>query len=348
MKRPPNATSRTDSKLLGRELDCNKRGNYVETEVGPRFGTQRARPGLLRMSLTLSYAGIPPYRAVVALLINALIFGLSWWPFRALETLGLHALWATAVGYGSSVLVLSVMKPQAWRALLRYPGLWLLVLASGLTNVGFNWAVTTGDVVRVVLLFYLMPAWALLLAWPLLGERPNASAIWRLLLALAGLALVLKKPDQMWPVPDSLSDYLGLMGGFFFALTNVLLRRLNHTPDSARMLAMFVGGAVLAVLAAGLGMPLGIVSALPNHLGPWLPMAMLLGLTLLIANLALQYGAARLPSNVTAVVMLSEVLFASVSSVFLGAGTMGLRNLIGGGLILAASLLSVRAFNTQD
>jgi drug/metabolite transporter (DMT)-like permease len=75
---------------------------------------------------------------------------------------------------------------------------------------------------------------------------------------------------------------------------------------------------------------------------------MLLGLTLLIANLALQYGAARLPSNVTAVVMLSEVLFASVSSVFLGAGTMGLRNLIGGGLILAASLLSVRAFNTQD
>jgi hypothetical protein len=30
-------------------------------------------------------------------------------------------------------------------------------LHPGLTNVGFNWAVTVGDVVRVVLLFYLMP-----------------------------------------------------------------------------------------------------------------------------------------------------------------------------------------------
>ena len=29
----------------------------------------------------------------------------------------------------------------------------------------FNWAVTVGDVVRVVLLFYLMPAWSVLLAW---------------------------------------------------------------------------------------------------------------------------------------------------------------------------------------
>lgn len=300
------------------------------------------------MSLTLSYAGIPPYRAVSALLINALIFGVSWWPFRALETLGLHALWATAVAYASSVLVLSVLKPQAWRDLFRYPALFLLVLASGLTNVGFNWAVTTGDVVRVVLLFYLMPAWALLLAWPVLGERPNASAMWRLLLALAGLALILKQPQQMWPVPNSLSDWLGLLGGFFFALTNVLLRRLNHTPDSARMLAMFVGGMLLALVAAMLGMPMGMVSAFPTQLGPWLPMAVLLGFILLLANLALQYGAARLPSGVTSVVLLSEVLFASVSSVLLGAGTMGPRNLMGGGLILAASLLSVRALNKQD
>ena len=50
-----------------------------------------------------------------------------------------------------------------------------------MTNVGFNWAVTMGDVVRVVLLFYLMPLWAVLLAWPLLGERPtprSAAARW--------------------------------------------------------------------------------------------------------------------------------------------------------------------------
>ena len=41
----------------------------------------------------------------------------------------------------------------------------------------------------------------------------------------------------------------------------------------------------------------------------------LLALWFMAGNLALQYGAARLPANATAVVMVSEVLFASVSAV---------------------------------
>ena len=47
-----------------------------------------------------------------------------------------------------------------------------------------------------------------------------------------------------------------------------------------------------------------------------------LGVLFLLSNLALQYGAARLAANVTAVVMLTEVLFASVSAIALGAGTL--------------------------
>ncbi len=101
------------------------------------------------------------------------------------------------------------------------------MLAAGLTNVGFNWAVTVGDVVRVVLLFYLMPAWVVLLAWPLLGERPGAGSLLRLGLALAGVVIVLKTPASPWPIPENLADWLALMGGFCFALTNILLRRLR-------------------------------------------------------------------------------------------------------------------------
>jgi hypothetical protein len=56
-------------------------------------------------------------------------------------------------------------------------------VASGLTNVGFNWAVTVGDVVRVVLLFYLMPPGRC--CWP-------GRCLLRLVLALAGVVLVLK------------------------------------------------------------------------------------------------------------------------------------------------------------
>ena len=75
----------------------------------------------------------------------------------------------------------------------------MLLVAAGLTNVGFNWAVTVGDVVRVVLLFYLMPAWVVLLAWPLLGERPTSASLLRLALALAGVLVVLRTPARRLP-----------------------------------------------------------------------------------------------------------------------------------------------------
>jgi drug/metabolite transporter (DMT)-like permease len=116
-----------------------------------------------------------------------------WWPFRALQAQGLRPLSrATAIIYviGLAGLLRSGL-PLAWRGLLRHPWLWLLVLAAGMTNVGFNWSVTVGDVVRAVLLFYLMPAWVVVLAWPLLGERPTAASLLRLSVALGGVVLVL-------------------------------------------------------------------------------------------------------------------------------------------------------------
>jgi len=71
--------------------------------------------------------------------------------------------------YAVVLLGLLTLRPGILAQVRQHPGLWLLALASGFNNVAFNWAVTVGDVVRVILLFYLMPAWAVLLAWRILG-----------------------------------------------------------------------------------------------------------------------------------------------------------------------------------
>ncbi len=281
------------------------------------------------------------YLPALALALNALVWGVSWWPFRTLQSNGLHPMWATAIIYIFAIACLAVFRPGAWRGLVQYPALWWLVLASGLANVGFNWAVTVGDVVRVVLLFYLMPGWVVLLAWPLLGEKPTAGSLLRLALALAGVVIVLKTPSANWPVPESLADWLALMGGFSFALTNILLRKLNHTPEPSRMLAMFGGGASLAVVAAVVGMGAGLVAPPPVPAMAWVVVALVLSLSFLAGNLALQYGAARLSASATSLIMLLEVVFASVSSVLLGAGELSTRTLLGGALILLASLMAV-------
>jgi drug/metabolite transporter (DMT)-like permease len=68
--------------------------------------------------------------------------------------------------------------------------------------------------------------------------------------------------------------------------------------------------------------------------------ALALGLWFLAGNLSLQYGAARLPANATAVVMVTEVLFAGVSAVLLGAAVLTPQLLLGGALIVLASVLA--------
>jgi drug/metabolite transporter (DMT)-like permease len=278
--------------------------------------------------------------AAAALVLNAIVWGVSWWPFRALQSQGLHPLWATAFIYVFALICLTAVAPRAWRGFLQHPGLWWLVLAAGLTNVGFNWAVTVGDVVRVVLLFYLMPAWSILLAWRLLGEKPTRGSLLRLAMALAGVMLVLKAPDSAWPLPQTAADGLALMGGFCFALTNALLRKLHYTPDASRAAAMFAGGAFTATGVALAGMAHGAVPALPAVTSAWLPLALLLGAAFLAGNLALQYGAARLAAHQTALIMLSEVVFASLSAMLLGAAALSARTLAGGCLIGLAALLA--------
>jgi drug/metabolite transporter (DMT)-like permease len=276
---------------------------------------------------------------VLALVLNGFVWGVSWWPFRHLRDHGLHPLLATALVYLLSVAVLLVVRPGAAAALVRHPALWIVAAAAGMTNVGFNWAVTIGDVVRVVLLFYLMPAWTVVLAWPLLGERPTATSVLRVALAMAGVAIVLKTPQAPWPVPHSLADWLALVGGISFALNNIFLRRLRHVDAAGRVLAMFLGGTVLAGIAAIAGLALGFVPA-PQAAQPAWAVGLVLSLGFLASNIALQYGAARLNAHTTALIMLSEVVFASLSSVALGASQLTTHVVLGGLLILAAAAWS--------
>jgi drug/metabolite transporter (DMT)-like permease len=288
----------------------------------------------------MARAAAGPLLPVLALLLNAFTWGVSWWPLRWLEGHGLHALWATCLIYALAVLVIVAWRPGAPRLLWRSRRLWWLVLAAGTTNAAFNWAVTIGDVVRVVLLFYLMPLWAVLLARMLLGERLTPPAVLRVALALGGAAIVLWPAEGGWPLPRNLADGLGLLGGFSFALNNVLLRREAQSPEEARALAMFGGGVVVALLLALALSAAGRIAPPPSPDAAWLPAALLLALAFLVGNLALQYGAARLPAHTTAAVMIAEVLFASASAVALGAAAVTLPLLVGGSLIVAAALLA--------
>ena len=68
----------------------------------------------------------------------------------------------------------------------------------------------------------------------------------------------------------------------------------------------------------------------------------------MVSNTALQYGAARLAAATTAIVMLTEILFASLSAALLGAAQFTPRIVLGGSLVVLAALLAALAPATED
>ena len=283
----------------------------------------------------------------MALLFNATIWGLSWWPLRYLEERGLHGLWATAIVFLIGTVGLALIWPSVLAIFARNRRLWVLALAAGLTNACFNWAMTVGEVLRVVLLFYLMPVWAMLLARWLIQEPITPGAVVRAGLAIIGAAIVLWQPGAGLPLPASLGDWLGVAGGASFAWLNVQLRGLGQTAAAARALAMSIGSALVPAMVGLTLVALHLIDTPPIAEAAWVPGAIALAVVLLVANAALQYGAPRLPTRVTSILMLTEVPVAAASSVWLGGETLRLQVLVGGGLIVAASLAAALSMRTR-
>lgn len=278
--------------------------------------------------------------AIAALLTGALVWGLIWYPFRALRDAGIDGVTATTLAYLGGLLLILLL---AWRRLwpVQRPGwLLLLALAAGGCNLGYVLATLAGDVVRVLLLFYLAPLWTVLLARLLLAERLSTLGAWVIALSLGGAVTMLWHPATGWPWPHHLADWLGLIAGFCFALFNVLSRKTAAVPVEQRLGAGFAGVVLLGLLIV-LWQPPDTQALAAVPLFSW---GLLFGLggLLVVINLVVQFGLEHTPANRAIVIMLSEVGFAALGAWLLAGEAMGVQEWAGGAMILTASLFSSR------
>jgi drug/metabolite transporter (DMT)-like permease len=273
---------------------------------------------------------------VAALLTGATVWGLIWYPYRVLAAAGIGGAVATTVTYaGALVLGVVLLRPRlhvSWMLLA-------IALAAGWANVGFTMAVVYGDVMRVVLLFYLAPVWTIVFARWLLGERLAGAGYALMGLALAGAAVMLWHPQLGWPVPRTFAEWTGLSAGAMFALSNVLIRKTPQLAIELKVLAVFFGGIVAGALC---------ILALPSVDGPWTPaldnvlLLTVLAVVLLTVNVAVQYGLTHISANRAIVIYLFELVVTAVSAWLLAGEVLTLREWVGGGMIVAAGLLSDR------
>lgn len=279
---------------------------------------------------------------MLGLLTGALVWGLIWYPYRLLDTQGLSGLTSTLATYAvAGCLALAVFRGRVAGLLRPDLLLVLIALASGWTNLAYVLGMLQGEVMQVLLLFYLAPLWTVLFAHLLLRERPGAVGLLVVALSLAGAVTMLWKPGLRVPVPHTAAEWFGLSAGVTFALMNVLVRKANQHPIPVKATAAFAGVVLLALALLPLGAAPGAGPGAWTH-GSALWLVPVLGLVLFAANVAVQHGLDHLSANQAIVILLTELIAAALSAYVLAGETMRWNEWVGGAMIVAATLLSGR------
>lgn len=282
-----------------------------------------------------------PIFPALSVFLGATLWGVVWFPMRLLEHGGLQGIWLTLILYAAA---LAASLPYTYRAgaeVRQAPG-WLavLILASGWTNIAFVEAVLHGNVLRVLLLFYLSPLWATLLGWAVLREHVAWVAAASLVIAATGAGLMLWNPDVGAPWPQTRADWFALSAGFAFAVANVATRGTPALSVATKLFCVGFGVSAMAcVIVAIFGVPIPRVA--PTVFGG----AVLLGAGgILPMTLLIQYGVSHIPVYRSAVITLVELVAGAISQALLTDEVVTVREWFGGGLIVIGALIAARTF----
>lgn len=281
--------------------------------------------------------------AVVGLVTAAMVWGLIWYPYRVLEATGVSGMAATVITYTLALGFGVALSGPVWRE-WRGAG-WigiLLPLSAGWANLGYVLGMLDGEVMRVLLLFYLAPLWTVGLSRLLLGEQLNRYGYAVAALSLAGAFVMLWEPQLGWPWPQSQAEWFGLSAGFSFAFANVLVRRADHLSVNYKSSSIWLGTAVITLLAMlVMGRTGELLAISPDYF--WL--LGLLGVVLCAVSFIVQFGLTHLPANQSIVLFLSELVFAAIAAYFLAGEAMETQEVAGAVLIVSASLLSGKVYD---
>jgi len=222
----------------------------------------------------------------------------------------------------------------------RLPHIVFLVAAGNAwCNVAFILAILEGNVMRVLLLFYLSPVWATLLSRWWLGERLTWLSWSTLVVAIVGALIMLWDPAIGFPWPQSRADVLAITSGMAFALGNAAVRKLQETSVPAKNLAAWLGVTVLsAVLLLVQGASVPQISA-----GVVTGTLFIGGALVMLMTFTVQYGVTHLPLHRSAIILLFELVAAALSSHWLSHERMSQEEWLGGLLIVLAGYLSARS-----
>lgn len=269
------------------------------------------------MSLLVKVAGQRLPTQEVVFVRAAVTLALSWWAIRR----GSLAAW----GNDRRLLVV--------RAVLGY-----IALSA------FYYAVVHLPLADATVIQYTNPIFAALFAVPVLGERVRAKEVASVLIALAGVVLVMQPGFLVGsggPKLDPLAVAVGLVGAVFSAAAYVTVRRLRATEDPMVIVFYF---ALISVVAS---LPFALAGFVAPTGAEWVVL-LGVGVTAQLGQVAITRGLHLERAGRATGVGYLQIVFAALWGMIFFAEMPGLGTALGAALIVAATLALARDARPVD
>jgi drug/metabolite transporter (DMT)-like permease len=275
----------------------------------------------------------------LAVATSAVFWGTTWIPLRKIDGPGLPAEWSGLLIYlVPALLVLPMILIRRRQVVMGGVPLLVTAIAVGACNGLFAVSMVFGEIGIIILLFYLNPIWATVLERIVIGT-PIAGFRWAGIgLGLLGL-VALQGLAGRWPFPSNAAEWMGFAAGVCWAVGLVATNVARNASMVEKTFLQFV----FAALTAGLLVfVLGWTDEWPTVAGlttgmPWILAAAALWVVPAM-GLSL-WGASRMSPARTSMLLMLEVLVGVGSAAWLAGEELGLNKIIGGALILSASLV---------
>lgn len=273
--------------------------------------------------------------AVPVLLTSSIGWGLTWLALKGLNEMGLDGMQLIFIAFASATVVLSpwLFKQFAfWKSSLVF--MLLIALSGGFANVAFQSALYHGDVVRVMILFYMLPVWSVLGGRIILKEKIDLIRIAAVLLCLSGAYVILDVWNTSWH-GITWVDFLAIGSGLGLASTNILFRFTQNIPVMSKVGSTFIGCTVM------IGIVIAVSSetvSLPDNSA--VPLAILYGaIWITLITIGTQWAVTQMEAGRSAVIIVMELVAAVVSLALITNVELKIYEIIGGIMVISAAVL---------
>ena len=275
------------------------------------------------------------------------MWGVFWIPLRALEEIGLHGLWITVVYF--LIPTICVIPITLWRWIHVKNGglsLQLTAMLAGGALLLYSTAIVYTDVVRAILLFYLTPIWASILARIFLGDQITTQRIIAMATAVLGM-LTIFGLGARFPIPQNIGDWLGIGSGFLWAVAMVRIRMTESHSAIELTTGFFQWSLIFSASVAWLLAPTYIPKI--EQTLPVLPLLFFFTAFLVLpGTYASLWGPKHLSPGIVGLLFMSKIVVGAISVAIFAGEPFGIREFIGVFLILGASIVEpISALNSS-